>query len=133
MFGGGFYVCVCVPVCVDGFVRMCVCVCALVGVSMCSWVCGCVCLCVRACWCEVREGDVCMCVCVCMACAYMRFGAPDILTPPHTHTGARPHPEPRRQSYTPPTHPHTTNEIKPPSHPTHTHTPPSQTYAHTPA
>ena len=100
-------VCVCLPVCVDGFLWMDMCVffCGWVGVSMCSWVCGCVCLCVRACCCEVREGRVCMCacvcVCVCMACAYMWFGAPHILTPP-THTGARPHAEPKRQSCTPP-------------------------------
>ena len=50
---------VCLPVYVDGFLRMCVCVCVWVGgwvvVSMCSWVSGCVCLCVCACWCDVRE------------------------------------------------------------------------------
>ena len=64
---------VCLPVCVDGFLRMCVWVWVggWVVVSMCSWVSLCVCLCVCACWCEVQEGCVymCVCVCVCMACA----------------------------------------------------------------
>ena len=131
MFRGGGCVCVCVCVCLCvwmGYVDVCVCVCVggWVGVSMCSWVCGSVCLCVRACWCEVREG--CVYMCVCMACAYMWFSAPHILTPPQT--GARPHPEPKRQSYPPPAHPHTINESKqPPTRPVPTHRP--HTHPHT--
>ena len=134
--GGGLCVCVCVclPVCVDGFLRMCVCV--WVGGSVCPCVVGCVvvCVCVHA-RVVVRCGkgvSVCVrtCVCVCMACAYMWFGAPHILTPPPPPTGARPHAEPKRQSCTPPPHPHTINESKqPPTRPTPTHRPP--THPHT--
>ena len=103
--GGGFCVCLCLPVCVDGFLRMCVCVCVWVGGSACPCVVGCevVCVCVYA-RLSVRCGkgvSVCVRVCVCMACVYMWFGAPHILTPP-PHTGARPHPEPKRQSSRPP-------------------------------
>ena len=117
--GGGFCVCVCVcvrlPVCVDGFLWMDMCVffCGWVGVSMCSWVCGCVCLCVRACCCEVREGCVCMCACVCVCVWLVRICGLVLLTssPPPPHTSARPHAEPKRQSCTPPPHPHTINEM----------------------
>ena len=97
--GGVLCVCVyvCLPVCVDGFLRMCVCVC--VGGSLCPCVVGrpvvCVCVYARV-GVRCRKGvSVCVCVCVsvcvCMACAYIWFGAPHILTCP-THTGARPHP-----------------------------------------
>ena len=49
-------------------------------------------------------------------------------TPPPTQAHAHTQKQAESQSYTPPhTHPHTINEIKPPCHPTHTHTPPSHT------
>ena len=111
---GGDSMCVCMRmVCADA--------CMWVGVSMCSWVCGlnCVCLCVRACSCEVREGCACVCVRLVRICAW--FGASHILTDSRTCT-----PPPN-------THPHAISGIKPPCHPTHTHTLPSHTYAHTPA
>ena len=135
--GGGFCVCVCVPACVCGWV--CADACMWVGVSMCSWVCGCVCLCVRACWCEVREGYVCVCVCVCVcvACAYMcMVWCSSHPHPHHTRTHAHTHKQTdnRKRSPRPPhTHPRAIRGMKPPSHPTHTHTLPNHTYAHTPA
>ena len=105
--GGGGSVCVCVSACVCGWVSADVCVWGWVGGSACPCVVGCevVCVCVyeRV---GVRFGKgvsvcVCVCVCVCMARAYMWFCAPHILIPP-PHTDACPHPEPKRQSCTPP-------------------------------
>ena len=73
-----------------------------------------------------------VCVRVCMACAYMWCGAPHILRQFPTQA---PTPRNKETIMHPPTHthPHTINEIKPPCHPTHTHTPPSHTYPHSPA
>ena len=127
---GGLCVCVCICVCLCVWMRLCGFVCVCVCRSVCSCVVGCVVVCAYVC---ARVGVRCaVCVCVCMACAYMWFGAPHILTP-HTHTGARPHPETNRQAYPPPPSTHThiplVKSNRPATPPTPT--PPSHTYAHT--
>ena len=145
--GGVLCVCVyvCLPVCVDGFLRMCVCV--WVGGSLCPCVVGCpvVCVCVYArVGVRCRKGvSVCVCVCVCVCvyglCVYLVWCSshPHL---PHTHrrtptpitkkTVIHP-PPPHRDTHTPMhKHTHTLNESKqPPTRPIPTHCPP--THPHT--
>ena len=119
-------VCVCLPVCVDGFLRMCVCVGGWVGRVV-----GCevVCVCVYA-----RAGRVCLyvCVCVCVCvyglCVYVVWCSSH--PQPPSHTQAHAHTQNRKDSHAPPPLPHTINESKqPPTRPTPTHCPP--THPHT--
>ena len=122
-------VCVCLPVCVDGFLRMCVCVGGWVGrVVGCEVVC--VCVYARV---GVRCGkgvSVCVFVCVCVygLCVYVVWcSSHPQPPPPHRRT---PTPRTKKTVMHPPPLPHTINESKQhPTRPTPTHRPP--THPHT--
>ena len=104
---------VCLPVCVDGFVRMCVCVC--------------VCVCVG-----VRCGKgVCVCVCVCVW--LVRICGLVLLTsssPPHTQAHARTQKQTDNCTPSGCTHIPLTKSNRPATRPTPTHRPATHTHTH---
>ena len=84
----GFYLCVCVYVCVCACVCVCVCACvpACVCVRVCACVCvrACACVRVRACVCVLCSVCVCVYVCVCV-CGRGESIVCNSLTPTHMH------------------------------------------------
>ena len=93
-------VCVCLPVCVDGFLWMFVCVCVWVGGSVCPCVAGCVVLCVCV---YARVGVRCgkgvsICVCVWL----VRICGLVLLTSSPPHKQAHAHTQNQKDSHTPP-------------------------------